>query len=230
MPKILTHSYNELLSIIAHCSKNPKPNIIFLFPTVTFSISFFIFLFFLLSPFSLSSSLFLVASVSIYFTIWAPPLQGSSVGNLKAQMPLDTKSTSPSKCCLRYGGRAWQRGDLILWVWVHRSQTDMGIGVEGRLAWVIELTIMGVWSTWWSLELWWLVAGDFTRLRPSRFTCCLTRRYGSGHKRWHWCAFALSPWLFFLFLFRMLVVMKLWVWVCDLVGCFSLSFSGCWWW
>ena len=83
---------------------------------------------------------------------------------------------------------------------------------------------MGLWSAWWSLELWWLVAGHLTRLQPSRFTRCLTRKYGSGHKRWHWCAFALSWWLFFFFLFRLLVVIRLWVWVCDFGGLFFFFF------
>ena len=68
------------------------------------------------------------------------------------------------------------------------------------------------------------------------------------------CFFSLSVVVFF-FLFQLLVVMRLWVWICDfgglffffffrllvmmrlwicdlvviLEGCFSFYFSGCWW-
>ena len=118
--KILTHSYSELSSITAHCTINVKPNIIFFYSQRSLFLFLFfknfIFLFYLLSPLSLSSSLFPVTSISLYFMVWAPPLQGSLARNFKAQTPLDTKSTSPSECCRRYRGRTWQWGDLILWV------------------------------------------------------------------------------------------------------------------
>ena len=82
MPKILTHSYSELLSITTHWNVNVKLNVIFLFPTVTFSRSFLFFSSFLsLSPLSLSSSLFLVAFVSLYFTVWASTIRGDRRGS-----------------------------------------------------------------------------------------------------------------------------------------------------
>ena len=71
MSKILTHSYNELLSITAHCSINVKASSNIFYSQR--SLFLFLFLFFssffsLLSPLSLSSSLFPVASVFLYFT------------------------------------------------------------------------------------------------------------------------------------------------------------------
>ena len=76
--------------------------------------------------------------------------------------------------------------DSTVVVWV-MDLAGVGIGVEGRSAWVSD--------------------------------------------RWVFDRVGLSWWLFIFFLFRLLVVMRLWV--CDLVvileGYFSFSFSGCWW-
>ena len=105
---------------------------------------FFIFPFFLLSPLSFSSSLFPVASVSLGFTVWAPPLQGSSVRNFKFQMR--------SECCRRFGGRAWQQGDLILWV------VDLWFRIV--MAWVwLWVCDFELWSAWvWVMDLcFWIV-------------------------------------------------------------------------
>ena len=124
--KILRYSYSEIESIQAHCNRNLKPKTIFFIPNDNYKYFFFIFPFFLLSPLSLSFSLFPITSVSLRFTVWAPPLQGSSVRNFKAQMHL--------KCCHRYGGRAWRWGDLILWVVDLWFRIVIGVGL-----------IMGLW-------------------------------------------------------------------------------------
>ena len=81
---------------------------------------------------------------------------------------------------------------LSLWVWFHgfgfmglRSWIIDVTGVDHRVdwrgsstwsvssAWVIDLISVGLWSLWWSLELWWLVAsGGFDcwveTMRPRR--------------------------------------------------------------
>ena len=65
-----------------------------------------------------------------------------------------------------------------------------------------------------------------TRLWSSLFTCRLTSGYGLGHKQQCWCAIthSLSRWLFFFFFLQLLVVMRLWVWVCDFGGFFFFFF------
>ena len=139
--KIFSYCYSEIVLIQPHCSTNLKSKIIFYSNGNCACICFFYFS--LLSSlssltflFSLSRSFF----VSLGFMVWAPPLQGSLVRNFKAQMP--------SECCRRYGGRAWQRGDLILWVVNLWFRIVIGVG---RL-WVCDF---GLWSAWvWVSGLW----------------------------------------------------------------------------
>ena len=86
------------------------------------------------------------------------------------------------------------------------------------VVWVMDLAVW-IWPTWASA------------LRVDR------RGLSAKSSEWvfdWWVSncVGLSRGLFFFFLFRLLVVMRLWI--CDLVvileGCFSFSFSGCWWW
>ena len=61
----------------------------------------------------------------------------------------------------------FQRGDLILWLggfvglwpaWASALKGDRRGSSTRSSTWVIELIGVGLWSLWWSLEWWWLVA------------------------------------------------------------------------
>ena len=122
MEKFLTHSYSELLSITAHYSINLKQKNYILFQQSLFPF-FFSSFFSLLSHFPLLS--FLVASVSLNFTVWALPLQGSSIRNSKPKChwtinPLRLRSVVADMEVELDGGVIWFCGfgfmGLSLWV------------------------------------------------------------------------------------------------------------------
>ena len=106
--KFLTHNYRELLSITAHCSINLKRQNYILFQRSPFP--FFFSFFSLLSHFPLLS--FPIVFVSLNFTIWAPPLQGSSVRTSKPK-------------------HHWTINPLCLWSVV----ADMEVELNSRVIW-----------------------------------------------------------------------------------------------
>ena len=106
MEKFLTHNYSKLLSITAHYTINLKQKNYILFQRSLFPFFSFFFLFLLLSPLSLSSSLFPRSFCFSQFHGLSSSTPRFVGQNFKAQMPLDNKSSSTSKCCHRYGGRA----------------------------------------------------------------------------------------------------------------------------
>ena len=70
--------------------------------------------------------------------------------------------------------------DFVTW-WVCESLTSVGIGIKGRLAWVINLIGVGLWSAWWSLELWF---GCDCDRRGSRLWVCDLEFWLAGSGLW----------------------------------------------
>ena len=101
MVKFFTHSYSELLSIIAHCSINLKRKNYILFQRSLFPFFLFFkfFLFFLLSHLSLSSSLFPCSFCFSQFHDLSSSPPRFVDQNFKTQTPLENKSSFPSECC-----------------------------------------------------------------------------------------------------------------------------------
>ena len=134
----------------------------------------------------------------------------------------------PSECCRRYGGRAWRRGDLILWVvnlWF-RIVIDVGLVVglwsAWAWAWVSRLWVcdFGLWSVWawvsgswvcdfglwsaWVSGLWvWVVVGHGVVDRCDGFAfvevCC------GGFV----CVFCSLAWWVFLYVFFFFLLIDL---------------------
>ena len=179
MPKNLTHSYSELLSLTARYNNNVKLNIFILFQR-----SLFLSFLFFSSFFSLLSH-FPVASVSLYFIVWALPLQGWTSmynlhkhaithhhlhrGNLKPELSLLSSSF--------YFPFLFSFGSLFdQWVWELKNEIfylDLVVKVwkEGILVWIcvwfrngFEFVIwfwvcgLGIGGCGSGCGRWWLVA------------------------------------------------------------------------
>ena len=132
MEKFLTHNYSKLLSITAHYTINLKQKNYILFQRSLFPLFFFSSFFSLLSHCPLLS--FPIASVSLNFTVWAPPLPGSSA------------KTSKPKC-------HWTINPLRL----RSVATDMEVELDGRVIWFCGFGFMGLglWvSNWRGHQRW----------------------------------------------------------------------------
>ena len=161
MLKYLALSYSDFLLITVHCSS-----------IVNFFFFFFILTNSLFSPFSLLFPFSLLSSHSHAFICswWF----ANGCGPPMVVVRWDDLILWVWVCGSRFMGLGyvvWFHGsgfsvlistgwfDFVTW-WVCGSLTGMGISLEGRSVWVIELIGVGLWSLWWSLELWWLVAAD----------------------------------------------------------------------
>ena len=135
---------------------------------------------------------------------------------LSLSLPLlDVLPPSPMKCRPKHQGKPIS----IAVVSFSFSFLICDLMVDSAVVvWVMDLAVW-IWPTWASA------------LRVDRRG--LSAKSSEWVSDW-WVSncVGLSRGLFFFFLFRLLVVMRLWI--CDLVvileGCFSFSFSGCWWW